>query len=394
LQNSRFWPSVVFALCLTFICLRAFQYPEYRTDGLSYMADVVAMHGASIEAIHKAVYAEAQKGIPPLTFNHLSGNDPAAPASELASFRDRAINPYHFAEYLPCFAVRPIFTELVYVLHYRLGIGLLKSLLLVPTVSYWLLGWLLLAWSGRYIILPWAALITTLLLLSPPLWDMARAPGPDALSTLVVLLALFFLLERPMPLLGTVLLISSVYIRTDNVIAVVMVLAYLWVFGRRVRAVEAALFSALALSSVIVINHSAGDYGATMMYYRGFIAAPVAVGEFVPRFGMHDYLHALKAGIGGVLHGPHMVFALIGIAAIARDRSRAVLGLMITTAGAAALHFIVFPLPDTRYLGPFFAAMGVALASISARSSQTGSGENTTLAWKESRQLSSMASAG
>src|SRR5690348_12212564 len=108
--------------------MRAYHYPEYSTDGFSYMANAVAMKGASVQVIHQTVYAEAMAGVPAPEFKHLTGNDPSEVAYESNSFRQRAVNPYRFAEFLPCFAIRPIFNECIYVLHYWLGLKLLTAL--------------------------------------------------------------------------------------------------------------------------------------------------------------------------------------------------------------------------------------------------------------------------
>ena len=363
MRNSKLWFTVAFGLCLTLACLRAYHYPEYSTDGLSYMANAVAIKGASIQVIHDTVYREAMAGIPGPLFKHLTGNDPSEPASESNSFRERAVNPYRFAEFLPCFAIRPVFNQLVYVLHYLLGVGLLKATVLIPVVSYWLMGWLVLAWTWRYVATPWAALISMLLLLSPPLWELARSTTPDALSSLTVLAAMFLLLEQRRLLPGMILLIASVYVRTDNLILVLLALVYLCVADLGLRVVEAAILSALAVVSVVLINHFSGDYGPKVLYYRSFVEAPIAVGEIVPSFGIYEYLAALKMGISGVLHGPYIPFILMGTVALLRRPSRAVVGVAAVTMGYTATHLVIFPNPETRFFGPFFAAMGLALAS-------------------------------
>lgn len=79
-----------FGVLLTLATLRGYYYPNYSNDGLLYMANVLAMRGESVEVIHEAVYREAKAGIPPPIFDHLTGNDSIAPASENDSFRDRA----------------------------------------------------------------------------------------------------------------------------------------------------------------------------------------------------------------------------------------------------------------------------------------------------------------
>jgi len=333
------------------------------------MANAVAMSGASVQVIHETVYREAKAGIPSPTFKHLTGDDPSEPEHEGNSFRQRAVDPYRFAEFLPCFAIRPIFNEFIYVLHYWLGVGLLKAVVLIPVVSYWLMGWVVFFWACRYVPTAWAALISSLTLLSPPLWDLARSTTPDALSSLVVLLAMLLLFEKKILLPGIILLMASVYVRTDNVVLVLLVLAYLFIADLGLRAVETASLVALAFASVFLINHFSGDYGPKVLFYRSFIEAPAAVGEITPRFGLSDYLQALKLAIANVVHGYYIPFALMGAVGVLRPRSRAVVAVIALTAIYTAAHLVIFPNPETRFFGPFFAAMGLALASIVSVSS-------------------------
>lgn len=351
-----------FAVCLTLAAYRAYQYPSYTSDGFLYMANAVAMHGDGIKAIHDTVYREVSTTIPKPALDHLLGNDPVE-TSQSQSFHTRTVDPYRFAEFLPCFAVRPVFNELVYVLHYKLGIGLLRATILIAVASYWALGWIVFTWISRYVAEPWAALVSTLLMLTPPIWDLARWPMPDALSCLVLLSGLYALLERKGIVLGLTILMASVYVRTDNVLLVLSVLAYLSILNHTIEKSKAAILAAVAIGSVFVINHFAGDYGARLLYYRAFIAPPVAPGEMVARFGAHDYLVALRAGVAEVLHGEFIAFALMGVVALLKRPANAILALVIVTLAYSASRFVIFPLVEGRYFGLFFLAMGISLVS-------------------------------
>jgi hypothetical protein len=368
LQNSKLWARLAFALILTLASLRAYRYPEYSTDGFSYMANAVAMSGASVRVIHDTVYQDAKRGIPEPVFNHLTGNDPAEPLSESRSFRERAMDPYRFAEFLPCFAIRPAFNLLIYVLHFKLGVGLLRSIVILPVVSYWLMGWVAWVWIERYVAAAWASLLcATLLLVSPPVWELARSTTPDALSSLIVLLALFMLFEKRAILPGMILLMVSIYVRTDNAVLALIVLAFLYAAGFGVRLFEALVLAALAVASVFIINHFAGDYGAKVLYYRSFVEAPIAVGEIVPHFGIAEYLAALKLCLSGVLHGMYIPFLLMGVVGVLRRAPLPILAVATVTAVYTGAHLVIFPNPETRFFGPFFVAMGLALMSTLAR---------------------------
>jgi hypothetical protein len=351
-----------FAIFLTLAAYRAYQYPGYTSDMFLYMANAVAMHGDDIQAIHDTVYQEVLTEIPKPALDHLLGNDPVE-TSQSRSFHERAVNPYRFAEFLPCFAVRPVFNELVYVLHYRLGIGLLRATVLISVASYWVLGWIVFTWISRYVAEPWAALVSTLLMLTPPIWDLARWPMPDALSCLVLLSGLYALLEMKRVVLGLTILMASVYVRTDNVLLVLSVLAYLSILNHTIEKAKAAVLAALAIGSVFVINHFAGDYGARLLYYRAFIAPPVAPGELVAHFGFHDYVVALRAGVAEVLHGDFIAFALMGVVGLLKRPTSAILGLVIVTVAYSTSRFVIFPLVEGRYFGLFFLVMGISLVS-------------------------------
>jgi hypothetical protein len=328
------------------------------------MANALAMKGTSIEIIHQTVYREAKNNIPDAIYKHLTGDDPSEPASESNSFRERATNAYRFAEFLPCFAIRPIFNQLVFVLHFYFGVGLLKATVLIPVICYFLMGIVLFVWTCRYVATSWASLICILTLLSPPVWELARSTTPDALSSFVVLSSMFLLLEERRLLAGMILLILSVYIRTDNVLIVILALTYMYAAGFGIRKREIGILAALAILSVPLINRFSGDYGAKVLYYRSFVEAPVAVGEISPMFGMPEYLTALKKCISGAVHSVYIPFFLIGAAYILRRPSRAVSGAVLVTSLYTVAHLIIFPNPESRFFGSFFVTMGLSLAAI------------------------------
>lgn len=155
---------------------------------------------------------------------------------------------------------------------------------------------------------------------------------------------------------------ASVYIRTDNVILVALLLVYLCLIADRLRLSHGMVLLFLAVGSVIVINHFAGDYGAKMLYYR-IEQAPVAIGEFVPSFGIHEYFAVLKMGISGALHGQYLPFLLMGIIGMLRSRSRAIVELTAVVLVYATMHLIIYPVPEPRYFGLFFAVMVIAMCS-------------------------------
>jgi hypothetical protein len=224
-------------------------------------------------------------------------------------------------------------------------------------------GWIVLTWISRYVAAPWAQLLSLLLMLTPGIWDLARWPQPDGLCCMMSLLALYFILEKKWVASGLAILLASVYVRTDNVLLVLTVLAYLSILNHTVDKTKAAIMAAVAVGSVFLINHFAGDYGAKMLYYRAFLGVPLAPGEMTAHFGFHDYLVALRAGVTAIIHGDFIAFALMGAVGLLRRPPRAVVGLTIVALAYNAIHFLIYPLVEIRYFGLFYLAMGISLAS-------------------------------
>jgi hypothetical protein len=358
--SFRIGLPLLFAAMLAAVSWHTYRYPLYDLDMLGYMANVTALETFGASRIHAAVYSELPRHVPEGTRAHLLGQDNAGPDS--ASRRDRARNPDHFAEFLPCFAIRPLYIEILHILR-RLGIDLVKVTILGSVLPYIALAVLIFVWSARYVGPVLASLFAFLLAVTPPILGLARYSGPDSLSTFWTCLALYFIFERKLLALGLVFLLSSVYIRTDNVLLALAVLAYLCLLTNELDKWKAALLAVVAVVSVFAINHFAGDYGWRMLYYRGFIAAPLAPGEFVAQFSFADYKRALRTGLSALVNGhfiPYLLFGSIGYLTL---RRRALGAVFAIVTAFAAVHFVIFPLVEDRYFSLFYVIAGLTAVS-------------------------------
>lgn len=78
------------------------------------------------------------------------GHQVGAPEDQNKSLQERATNPYHYAEFLPCFAIRPMYNMVLYLVS-KLGLGLVRAGVLISATSQFLLGILLFLWLTRYL---------------------------------------------------------------------------------------------------------------------------------------------------------------------------------------------------------------------------------------------------
>ncbi len=366
----------IFLLLLTLLSSHAYFYSLYDMDMMGYVGNAIAISGANVRQIHDVAYRALADEVPSGIKEHLLGTDVSGPPTQWQSRQDRATNAGHFAEYLPCFAVRPIFNELVYLLHYKAGVGLIRATIVISVASYWLTGVLVLVWLTPYVGVLRAAICSLFLMLAPPIINLARFNTPDALSCLVSLAALYLVLERKALFLGLTLLLLSVYVRTDNILLVVAVLGYSALVNKELEKTKAAVLAAVALVSVILINHYAGDYGLRVLYYRSFVATPLAPGEFVPPFGPADYLRALRTAISQTMNSYFPLFVLMGVIGYLARRTPVSQAIAVVTTFYVASHFVLFPSGQERFWGPFYivTAMIMTIAAWSRQSPQVDAG--------------------
>lgn len=125
---------------------------------------------------------------------------------------------------------------------------------------------------------------------------------------------------------------------------------------------QGAVLASTALTSALLINHFAGDYGIGMLYYRNFVGTPITPGEMTIRLSLHGYALAFRSGITLFMASFCLPFALAGCGAfLTLERLRP---LWIATMAYALLHFLVLPNWQERWFGVFYLSMGLATATL------------------------------
>ena len=353
--------SAMYLVLLAFLSLHLAKNFSYSMDMLGYIGNAALIDSSDIVQVHAEVYREVRENIPGAVGQHLMGRGSEAPGTADNPALDRSLNPYHAAEFFPVFAIRPLFIEAVHVLHW-LGLKFVHGIVLVSVLSYFGIGAVVFFWLGRYVEARFAVLFSGLLMISPPLLNIGGHGTPDCLSTLVAVSALYFLLETNYWTAGFALLLASVYVRTDNVLLTLAVIAY---FATRNLKLELAIpLAVVAVASVFAINYFAGNYGLKMLYYESFIRVPLAPAEVIPQFSFTDYAHALRSGAAALAEGPIILFVLLGSTCLLSTRHRAPQALASLTMAAAIAHFLIFPSTEDRFFGPLY--IGLALLGITS----------------------------
>lgn len=334
---------------LALVSVHLYHKPIYDMDSIQYMGNALLLEERDPVRLHEKVYSELRKSVPPQELAPLLGQEPSAPPDQNYSRRERAADPYRFAEFLPLFAIRPLYNITLYLVS-KTGFGLVKAGIVISVGSYFLLGLLLFVWVTRYAAPLFSLALCTAGVLTPPMTAIGRDPTSDALASLVAFVSLYLIFEKRRLGPGLVVLVMSLFFRTDFVVLAGPVLFVCWL-ERRLPFWQAAVLVLVAVSSVLTINHFAGDYGIRMLYYRNFVGTPAAPAEMTVPFSAHDYLAALRSGITKVADSFFLPFLLVAVTGLRSRTGRVLLG---TTLAYVVLHFLVLPNWQERWVAVFY----------------------------------------
>jgi hypothetical protein len=293
-MKRNIFPAAAYFAVLFLATLAVYHKPIFENvfDVLPYLGCIQLHETTDAAALHEAAYRDAKTHIPPADYATLIAN--------ANGYRqDLAANPWHFAETLSFYNGRFLFIEAATLLRSGFGIPALSAIVLVCSCAYLAIGTVLFLWLARYLKPVYAAPFALLLILSAPIMAPCRTPTPDAMSAAFVLLGLFFGIEMRSPFWCCLLLLLSIYVRTDNVIlaaALLFSFAFLSEKDLRIGKLHAAALLALAAASVIAIDRSTGNYGWTMLFHNTFVSAITTPAETVAQLSLKDYVAQFASG--------------------------------------------------------------------------------------------------
>jgi hypothetical protein len=273
---------------------------------------------------------------------------------------DVAANPYHFAEQLPFYSIKPVYVALIKGEH-RLGMPFPKAAVAISAVSNLLLALLLWRWLSAYLGGLALATACTLIMLSPNILELSRWATPDCLATLVAALALYLILERRLYFWGCSFFVLDVWVRTDVLVLAGIVFLVLLLRGKLDFAQFASL-SLLSLGSYFTINHFAGNYGLPALFYNSFQGGLTAPGETLIHFSRSAYLHQVVRGIYlWLISGSFALYLLLGGLAIWLERSSLYADMIAAVLAARVVSYVLYPNGDQRYTAVLFVVVPLAL---------------------------------
>ncbi len=326
-------------------------------DMIGYMAVITSWQTSNPVELHSRVYQQLRTATSPATYEDLT----AGP------FRDDvAANPFHLAEQLPFYSIKPLYVDLVWLGH-RLGLRLDRSMRLVSVLSVLALGILCFQWMRTYVTDLQGAIISACLFITAPMHRLARYHEPDALNAVVLVASLYFLFEKKKHFPGLLLLCLSVLVRPDSAILALLVLAYLATLAPArlaIRKPYALVLAGTVAASVLAIGRLSGNYGWKMLFVNTFISPVPNPGEITPVVTRSDYWTALRGASIQLLSGDGLLLFVFFIALLllvgAATLDPALRDLLVLLAAAMACHLVLFPSLQARFYA--FALVPTAVA--------------------------------
>jgi hypothetical protein len=317
---------LIFLGCLCFVCFKN-QIPE-EFDRYVYESIVRGKH-QPVERIYPIV----------------KHSNPRAEASLILD------SPEHLGQLEPLYAIRPLYLEAIAIAAHT-GMPYQKAISFVSALSLFLIGIVLVAWTDRPV-------YSALLLATPAVVGVARSGTPDALSAFFLLTSAWALARNRM-FAGLALLLTSVWVRTDNVLFVMAVLIWL-AWTKKLSLPYFAVLAGLAGTSVLLINYFSGNYGWRVLFRYTFIGGRY-IANVRPELSLSEYLTALAAGVRQIGGQEIALFVLIGLAATKwLPISDSLRPLLMCVAIAAIARFLLFPSPENRYFIWAYLIAGAAL---------------------------------
>jgi hypothetical protein len=340
---SGFTLMLYVVFCLALAAAGYFRsLPTY--DRFLYAGAVASLRYSDPVTIHRIARQEFDVQPSPFPYKSIPGDA----GVYTADLRD---NPYHFVQHLGMFRVKMGYVAIGYVL-WRAGLHILVALRLVSAFSFFVVGIAVLAWTRDVV-------LSTILLLIPPILNLGRLVTADPLATAVIVLALFAF-ARKRELLAVILLLASILVRSDNVVLVGILIAWM-VWKRYLRLSRGALFEVLALAMAVAINRIAGLFSWRIIMQHGFVKPVIEPINHPVFISFAGYLHAIVE-LRAIPYSFMTVWLLVAVAAWKLLPSGSLFRDLLPIVGVSiVVRLAIFPNPDDRFFVWAYILAAVAL---------------------------------
>jgi hypothetical protein len=354
-QIAALAPAALYFFVAAALASYASIWPSNNWDMLPYAGVIASWQTSDADAIHRAAYASI-RGLP--EYAVLTGT---APVSEFK--QDIFSDSIHFVQQLPFYSIKPLYCLLVAGLH-RLGFSFPQSMAMISVSSFVILCVLTWFWLRRYLTQWQSMAFAALLVISPPIYTVARLASPDAINLTLVALALYLFLESSHVVTGATILLLTLWVRPDSVILTGLLFCVLLLL-KKIDFAEWFTFCVLALLSYFVIRVFAGPYSWSVLFQNSFITELTAPGNAIFQVTARTYFFTIAQNGWTLLKATSLTLVfLMGVLALMLHRSRSYRFMTAIILLSEILHFGMYPSTEHRFytLSTFFIPLSLVLA--------------------------------
>ncbi|HXJ82847.1 MAG TPA: hypothetical protein VMS64_29685 [Candidatus Methylomirabilis sp.] len=323
--------------------------PFYNWDMLPYIGVAYEFGGASPREAHTLTYEAVRRAVDERVYRSLiEGSDYRA----IIATDERA-----FAQQLPMYRVKVLYPWLIHWLE-RAGMNPARASVGISRVAYVALGLIVFTWLSLFLSPIGAFLVASITMSFSFVVQLAQFSTPDALSTWIVITALFLLFERGRVRSGAVLLGLSVLVRPDNLVWLVAAAVSAWYWRSSARAAVGWAAIAGMIVCVALIGW-AGSPAWPTYFYHTFIQRLPFPAAHRSSLSLWDYLRVyLRQAHPANLPPFLLVFVLagLGLALVQREQTSSLDSsriLLLTSLLFAGAHWVIYP-NEERFLVPFY----------------------------------------
>lgn len=343
-------------------------HPIFTWDIVAYVGAAVSWVQQDPVSVHTQTYEVLRAGLSEPIFQSLTAGSYATAM---------ATSPTEFYGQLDMYNVKPLYVGLLQLLH-TFGLSYIDAGILLSVAPATLLCGLIYVWLKLYLPVHYALAITILLSFCSRLFDIARAVIPDSLSALILVTAVYLLLERKQATWwGLALLVLSIFIRTNNILFVCPLLLYLsfvdyqksGLGASRTRMVLVA-FAASVIAYLGISAYFGHDWWR--LFYHTFIESVVDIDAFSTEFSLAAYLAVLETRLVPLIVGNFVFmslllpFLLLSMFALLATRGQAseLRAIVLITYLNFVFYCFTFPLVENwdRFFIPFYIFIAVLAA--------------------------------
>lgn len=294
----------IYFLYLLIVSWYAASNPFYSWDMIPYTALILSLEQPSDkQTLHTKTYQTIKQQVPPQVYAELTK---PGYRQEMEQSHD------DFHQQLPFYQIRPLYIGLSELLH-KTGMNVVTAIVLISVLSSLFMSIIILRWLFNELDNFYAYLFSFLIIHNSGVIQIASAFTPDALSAAILILSMYWLIQRYLYVAG-LLLVLAIFARTDNIILVILAFSYLTVLAPneyRLNRTAGCVILLLSIVSYLAINYLANNYGWATVFYHTFIGTIHNPADFHPNVTWADYLGVLMQNGMNAFYWSHSLLFML-----------------------------------------------------------------------------------